>query len=625
MKKFYFSEFEYRRPAAFITDNKMRTCLFQVFGILTIVVGLAYLHWRWTKSINLDALWFSIPLVVAETLSFIGTLLVIINYWSNKDPEKKAPVHYLSDIEEVEEGMDRPVKIDVFIATYNEDVEMVRYSIRDARQMTYPYPDVKVQVYVLDDGRRDGTNPEKENMRQVALEEGVFYLNRPDNIGYKAGNLKNALEETDGDLFVILDADTRPFSSFLENTTGYFRNHKLAWVQTPQWFYDLTDPQPLSEVLDRKGRLGQTLFGKLLKAGLDKIKIGQDIFGNDSAIFYDVIQRRRNNYNASFCCGAGSIHRREALVSLSLRDFANELRKELGKASVTKATRKAGRTLDISWLNKKILDKQLIPFKFHASEDIYTSIQLHADKNHRWESIMHPEVECKMLSPQDLETWIKQRARYAEGSLDICFRDNPLFKKGLSFGQKLSYLNTMWSYFSPIWITIFLVSPIVFYFTLASPVKAFNFDFFKYFLVFQVLNTISMTLGCWGISTKRGDQYYVASFWVMLMSLWGAVRGKKVEFNVTAKQRQSGNYLRYVMPHLVIAGLTLAGIIYNAVLIYLDMHPTWSGFFTNTYWGLFNIYNLSIMVRAAFWQPSASKQADAVLTQETEQNILQVA
>jgi cellulose synthase (UDP-forming) len=61
-------------------------------------------------------------------------------------------------------------------------------------------------------------------------------------LAIKQATLKNAIEKTDGDLFVILDADTRAFPKFLENTTGYFRNEKLAWVQTPQWFYDLTEP-----------------------------------------------------------------------------------------------------------------------------------------------------------------------------------------------------------------------------------------------------------------------------------------------------------------------------------------------------------------------------------------------
>jgi len=123
LKQFYFNKFEDRKPYSAIPDNKYRTLLFQFCGIITICLGIAYLNWRWRFSLNFDALWFSVPLVVAETLSFLSTIMVVINFWSNKDAEKASPVHFLSEIEDADIP-DRPVKIDIFIATYNEDVEL---------------------------------------------------------------------------------------------------------------------------------------------------------------------------------------------------------------------------------------------------------------------------------------------------------------------------------------------------------------------------------------------------------------------------------------------------------------------------------------------------------------------
>ncbi len=66
-------------------------------------------------------------------------------------------------------------------------------------------------------------------------------------------------------------------------------------------------------------------------------------------------------------------------------------------------------------------DTELTPYKFHVSEDIYTSILLHGDAARRWRSVMHPRIESKMLSPQDMLTWMIQRFKYAAGSLDILF------------------------------------------------------------------------------------------------------------------------------------------------------------------------------------------------------------
>ncbi|MBA3899888.1 MAG: glycosyltransferase, partial [Bacteroidetes bacterium] len=233
-KEYYFSKYEKRKPYSSVKNSKFRNLIFQFFAMITIGLGLAYLHWRWRFSLNFDALWFAMPLVFAESLSFIGTVLTIYNMWDNKDPDITPPVRLISEIETLHGRPDRPVRIDVHIATYNEDVEIVRLSIRDAKAMMYPHADVPVKIYVLDDGRRDGSDPSKENMKQACAEEGVGYIIRDNNDGYKAGNLKNGLEKTKGDIFVILDADTRPFPKLLENTTGYFRNKKVAWVQTPQ-------------------------------------------------------------------------------------------------------------------------------------------------------------------------------------------------------------------------------------------------------------------------------------------------------------------------------------------------------------------------------------------------------
>jgi cellulose synthase (UDP-forming) len=606
-KEYYFTKYENRKPYSSIKNSKFRNLMFQLVAMVTIGLGLAYLHWRWRFSLNYNVLWFAIPLVMAETLSFIGTILTIFNMWDNKDPGITAPVHYLSEIEALHGRPDRPIRIDVHIATYNEDVNIVRLSIKDAKAMKYPYPDVAVKIYVLDDGRRDGSDPNKENMKQVCAEEGVGYLVRDGNEGYKAGNLKNGLEKTYGDLFVILDADTRPFPMLLEHTTGYFRNKKVAWVQTPQWFYDTTEPVALRKTLRKYfGKVG-LYVGKGLDFTFGEIKIGEDIFGNDPQLFYDVLLRKRNNYNAAFCCGAGSIHRREAVMSLAVRGFTKDIKDDLLKSEkIHQHPQKVK-----EYKRQLILETQLIPFKYHASEDIYTSMMLHADSKNRWESIQHPGVECRMLSPRDIDTWVKQRSRYAAGSLDIAFKDNPLFMKGLTIWQRLSYFATIWSYMAPLWIMVFLLSPIVFYFTQAMPVQAYSFDFFKFFLPFQIFNTITMTLGCWGINTTRGDQYYISCFWLMLVALWGAVRGEKVKFLVTPKNSTGGGqYMQHIWPHMLIIGLTMSGIMYNIFLVYFNAHPCTSGFISNTFWGFFNIYNLSIMLRAAYWKEEEEHQSE---------------
>jgi len=58
------------------------------------------------------------------------------------------------------------------------------------------------------------------------------------------------------------------------------------------------------------------------------------------------------------------------------------------------------------------------------------------------------------------------------------------------------------------------------------------------------------------------------------------------------------------MPHIIIIALSLIGITYNVVLLTLGYHPTPSGFAANTFWTIFNIIDLSVMIRAARWKSS---------------------
>jgi cellulose synthase (UDP-forming) len=275
---------------------------------------------------------------------------------------------------------------------------------------------MSISIHVLDDGGR-------ENMKLVAYGEGVNYIIREGNVGFKAVNLRNAMEQTGGDFIVICDAVTRPLPTMLENTMGYFKDPSVAWVQTPQWFFDLPEGKPLDKVLEKYLSTPGSHLGKLIQKVIGPVQVGQDPFVNDPKIFYDVIQRRRNWCNAYFCCGAGSIHRREALMEAALKTYAEQLDSDVEsiKNKVMKIT--GEKEIDqglIDLVNQQsLMDNEFTPYRFHVSEDIYTSIILHSDSDRNWKSVLHPEVESKILSSQDLLTWTIQRFKYAGGTLDI--------------------------------------------------------------------------------------------------------------------------------------------------------------------------------------------------------------
>ncbi|HYD99194.1 MAG TPA: glycosyltransferase, partial [Alphaproteobacteria bacterium] len=549
---FYFDRFEHRRPPPPLAHSVPRELLWQFLATVNLALGAWYIAWRWTDSLNWDALWFAIPLAVAETLAYLGLILFTVNLWKTEDPPRRPPPASIRDCT-ADDQPDRPIAVDIFIATYNEDEELVRLSIRDAKRVRYPHP-IDCRVHVLDDGRRP-------TMRAVAEAEGVGYITRPNNIGFKAGNLRNAMEQTGGDFIVICDADTRLFPTALEHTLGYFRDPEVAFVQTPQWFYDLPEGRPLPLALERRlGRAGRWL-GRAVERVFGPVRVGEDPFVNDPKLFYDVILRRRNWANAAFCCGAASIHRREAVMEAALKAYAAAIEETAGADAKRTLRITRERALDPAvgtMLRRQAAQEQeFTPYKFHVSEDIYTSIVLHQDRERRWKSILHPEVESKMLSPQDLLSWSIQRFKYAGGSLDILFHDNPLLKPGLTLAQRLMYGATFWSYLGVVWNVVFLVAPIVYLFTGIAPVEAYTAEFFKHVLPFLIANELATLVGVWGINDYRGKVSYLSFFPIGLRALWTVMRKQKIKFPVTPKDRQEGNFLHLVWPQLLLIALTV--------------------------------------------------------------------
>ena len=313
MSDTYFHQFEKRIPPEPIPYDPRREILWQLLATITLVIGGWYIVWRWTHSMNPDAMWFATVLVVAETLAYLGLILFVFNLWRDQPVVVPVPPATRGEVDPDAPDPQAAISVDVFFATYNEDPELVRLGIIDAKAMTYPHP-IEVRIHVLDDGRRPA-------MAEVARQEGVGYITRDTNEGFKAGNLRNAMEQTSGDFLLICDADTRPFPTCLERTLGHFRDPRMAWIQTPQWFYDLPEGQALSDVADtRLGTRAARAVRKLERA-IGEIRVGHDPFVNDPRMFYEIIQRRRNHANAAFCCGAGSIHRREAVMEAALRAF----------------------------------------------------------------------------------------------------------------------------------------------------------------------------------------------------------------------------------------------------------------------------------------------------------------
>ena len=59
---FYFSRYEYRKPPTPVPYSPQRELLWQFLATVNLVLGGWYITWRWTDSLNFEALWFALPL-----------------------------------------------------------------------------------------------------------------------------------------------------------------------------------------------------------------------------------------------------------------------------------------------------------------------------------------------------------------------------------------------------------------------------------------------------------------------------------------------------------------------------------------------------------------------------------
>ena len=174
---------------------------------IILLVNISYIIIRFL-SIPIFEGWQSfilgLSLFTAEFLGFLAYIVYIYVFTGNtKVPEKN-----INDLN------GHIPTIDVFICTYNEDINLLSKTIMAAKKLIYPKD--KIKVYVLDDGDRPKLKDLCENFFKVN------YISREKNINVKAGNINNALLQTSGELFTVLDSDMICKPNYLQETVRIF-------------------------------------------------------------------------------------------------------------------------------------------------------------------------------------------------------------------------------------------------------------------------------------------------------------------------------------------------------------------------------------------------------------------
>ena len=245
----------------------------RVLMALYLVIQVCYLIWRFTSTIPFDSTAstaFGSLLLLTEVLAFMQTFIFIILFWKE---EKTIKAEW--------EAGDLFPSVDIFIATYNEEVSLLEKTIVAATLTDYPAE--KRTIYLCDDGNR-------AEMAEAARQWGIHYLARPQHKHAKAGNLNYALDHSTSEFVVTMDADMMLKKEFLKEVIPYFKNKEMGFVQTPQAFHN---PDVFQHNLYAEANIR-----------------------NDQDFFMRYLQPAKNRFNAAIYVGSNAIFRRTALDSI---------------------------------------------------------------------------------------------------------------------------------------------------------------------------------------------------------------------------------------------------------------------------------------------------------------------
>lgn len=146
---------------------------------------------------------------------------------------------------------------------------------------------------------------------------------------------------------------------------------------------------------------------------------------NEQDMFNHGIQSRRDTWGGAFFVGSGAVFRRTALESVG---------------------------------GFKLLS---------ITEDIHTSQHMHAAG---WKSVYVNRDLAVGLAAENLASYLVQRRRWMLGCLQIFFRDNPLFCRGLSLRQRVGYFASLYHFFYPLPRIVFAVTPLFYLFFHLHPI-----------------------------------------------------------------------------------------------------------------------------------------------------------
>ncbi len=635
-----------------------RLALIRVLVVLTALAGVNYVVWRWLFSVSWDAWWIAVPLVLAETYSLVDTLLFGMTMWRLKERDDPPPPPPDATVDVFITTYDEPV--DLVLRTARAALA-IRHPHRTwilddgARAAVRAEAEAAGIGYITrsadwDDRERHAKAGNLNNALQATAGDFVLVLDAdqvplPEILDRTLGWFTDpqvALVQTRQVFSNVPHAD--PLGSQAPLFYGPIQQGKDGWdaaffcgsnaVLRREALMQLGVVGYVREV-DRSVREALRAADRVLArasrapearqpgvaAALDDVRDavrGAQVQLADREPLADVtyaFQRRVDAAARGMVSldverlradlaevtgpgveGLGAAPSGEPLLDDAALDRLAQ--RDWSPLGALESVRTLVRAVDIDRSDEA---QPVMPMAtISVTEDMATSMRLHGLG---WRSVYHDETLALGLAPEDLAAMLTQRLRWAQGTMQVFLRENPLLQRGMRLGQRLMYFSTMWSYLSGFAAVVYLAAPVVFLCFGVLPVQAFSADFFARLVPFLLVNQVLYLVVGRGIRTWRGEQYSLALFPVWIRACVTAfsdvVLGRRLRFAVTPKTGPgSAAQWHRIRPQLVsIAVLVAAAGIGLVRLFVVDAAPF--GTAVNVAWVAYDLAVMSVVVRAA--------------------------
>jgi cellulose synthase (UDP-forming) len=208
-------------------------------------------------------------------------------------------------------------------------------------------------------------------------------------------------------------------------------------------------------------------------------------------------------------------------------------------------------------ISRKALDEVGGMYTESIAEDFVTGLFMHA-KGYR--SVYHAEVLAEGLATEDLLSYSKQQFRWARGALDVMFKHNPLFMRGLTWQQRIQYLASASFFLSGAIVAIDALLPLIYFYTGLVPVRVSGMILAAVFIPYLFLTLYSIQRSANFTFTFPSLGFSIGAFNIHLRALASAITFRKTTFSITPKQAERGNFLPLVKWHLAYIAAAAIGI-----------------------------------------------------------------